>query len=347
MSLAGIGKSDSIFGQNLAKFAQLLPGLCVCALLAAFGHALRLVPGLDLFGPMILAIVLAILVRVLFGLPRFLVAGTAFAARPLLRAAVVLLGLQLTFTDLSVLGLAGFAVIAAALAATFALTLWLGRLFGVERGLAELIAAGTSVCGASAVAAANSATRAGEADVAYAIACVTLFGTLAMLAYPLVPALAGLDAAGYGLFVGASVHEVAQVAGAGFQHSAAAGEAAMVAKLSRVMLLAPVVFVLAALARRRTRRGAAGQGDCTVPVPWFVLGFLAMAGLASIIDIPEPVTGGAAALTTMLLTLALAAMGLQTDLGALKARGLRPLLLAATASLFIGLVSLLLVSVTG
>ncbi len=345
MSVAGTGKTDSIFGQNFEKFAQILPGLCLCALLAAVGHALRLVPGLDLFGPMILAIVLAILVRALFGLPALLVAGTAFAARPLLRAAVILLGLQLTFADLAALGPGGLAVIAGSLAATFVLTLWLGRLFGVERGLTELIAAGTSVCGASAVAAANSATRAGEADVAYAIACVTLFGTLAMLAYPLVPALAGLDAAGYGLFVGASVHEVAQVAGAGFQHSAAAGEAAMVAKLSRVMLLAPVVFVLAALARRRARVGGHGQGDCSVPVPWFVLGFLAMAGLASLIDIPGAVTGGAATTTTVLLTLALAAMGLQTDLGALKARGLRPLLLAAVASLFIGLLSLLLVSV--
>ncbi len=345
MSVAGTGKSDSISGQDFANFAQILPGLCVCALLAAVGHALRLVPGLDLLGPMILAVVLAILVRALFGLPAPLAAGAAFAGRRLLRAAVILLGLQLTFADLASLGPGGLAVIAGSLAATFVLTLWLGRLFGVERGLAELIAAGTSVCGASAVAAANTATRAGEADVAYAVACVTLFGTLAMLVYPLVPALAGLDAAGYGLFVGASVHEVAQVAGAGFQHSAAAGEAAMVAKLARVLLLAPVVFVLAALARRRARRGATGQGDCAVPVPWFVLGFLALAGLASLVDIPGPVTGHAAALTTTLLTLALAGMGLQTDLGALRARGMRPLLLAATASLFIGALSLLLVGI--
>ncbi|WP_186390155.1 YeiH family protein [Stappia sp. TSB10P1A] len=345
MNFAGSGKYETKFAARVANWGHALPGLALCVLLALAGEGLRRLPGLDLFGPMALAMALGLGLRAVLPLPALVVPGVRLAAGPLLRAAVVLLGLQLTLADLLSLGLAGLAVTVTALLATFALTLWLGRRLGVAPELARLIAAGTSICGASAVAAARTVTGASAGDAAYAVACVTLFGTLAMVLMPLLPPLAGLDAAGYGLLVGASVHEVAQVAGAGFRHSAQAGEAAMVAKLSRVLLLAPMVLGLAAWLRRGGASKVAQDGAARLPLPWFVFGFLAMVLVASSTELPEAIRAGAGMATTFLMTMALAGLGLGTDLREIAARGPRPLLLAALAALFIAALALLMVKV--
>jgi uncharacterized integral membrane protein (TIGR00698 family) len=115
-------------------------------------------------------------------------------------------------------------------------TIWFGKLIGVDRKLTELIAAGTSICGASAVIATNTVTNTHGEDVAYAVACVTIFGSLSMLAYPLLPILLHLDPQAYGLWAGASIHEIAMVVAAAFQNGQAARQFGTIAKLSRVMM---------------------------------------------------------------------------------------------------------------
>jgi uncharacterized integral membrane protein (TIGR00698 family) len=238
-------------------------------------------------------------------------------------------------------GASGVAIIATTLFATFAFTVWLGRLLGVDRRLAELIAAGTSICGASAVIATNTVTRAHDEDVAYAVACVTIFGSVAMFAYPLLPGLFGLDPHAFGLWAGSSIHEIAQVVAAAYQDGPLAGDFATIAKLSRVMMLAPVVIALGLAASRRTR--GSGHGKASAPMPWFVFGFIALVGLNSAVTIPADVKAWIAMLTTFLLSMALAAMGLETDVRKLKAKGLRPLVLGTAAFLFISGFSLMLV----
>ncbi len=326
-----------------------LPGLLLVIAIAAAAVALRLLPGLALLSPMILAVVMGIALRTFFGAPAALHPGLGFAARRVLRLAIVLLGLQLTVAQVMALGVEGVAVVVLALIATFLVTRWLGRLLGVERGLAELIAAGTAVCGASAIVATNTVTRAREADVAYALACVTLLGSVAMFLYPLLPALLDLPDRLYGIWAGASIHEIAQVAAAGFQHGAEAGEWGMIAKLARVMLLAPLVLALGFFAGRAARRDGADEGGDPeggaapgVPVPWFVFGFLAMIGLNSTIDLPASLRADMMAATGFLMAVALAALGLQTDLRALMARGPRPLLLGLASFAFMAAFSLAL-----
>ncbi len=210
----------------------------------------------------------------------------------------------------------------------------------MEPRLAELIAGGTSICGASAVIATNTVTEAPEEDVAYALACVTLFGTVAMLAYPLLAGVLELAPASYGLWAGASIHEIAQVVGATFQAGQQAGEAGTVAKLSRVMMLAPVVMALGLIAARR--RGA-GAGRAKAPVPWFVLGFVAVVVVNSMVPVPSEARAAAGVATTVLLSMALAALGLEASIGRLRAKGVRPLLLGGLATLFIAGFSLALV----
>ncbi|SFJ94137.1 conserved hypothetical integral membrane protein [Mesorhizobium albiziae] len=322
-----------------AWIGRILPGLAFAATIAAAAYALRFTPGLSLFSPMIMAIVLGVSVRNVFGMPAWAKPGAAFAMRPVLRFAIILLGLQLTAAQIAEVGVSGIAIIVLTLATTFASTVWLGRLMGVERGLSELIAAGTSICGASAVIAANTVTRASDEDVAYAVACVTLFGSIAMFTYPLLAGFLELGPQQYGLWAGASIHEVAQVVAAAFQGGQAAGEFGTVAKLSRVMLLAPVVLGLGLACSRQNGGTATGMA----PRPWFVLGFIALVGLNSVVAIPPGAKAVIATAATFMLSVALAAMGLETSVSRLRAKGLRPLLLGLVASLFIASFSLLLI----
>jgi len=330
--------TKALIDSPAAPWAALLPGIALCAAIAAAAFTLRQLPGIGLLSPMILSIFIGIGLHNLIGTHRFAKAGVAFTMRRILRAAIVLLGLQLTLGQVISVGATGIAVIAAALVTTFVFTKAAGRVLGVDHGLAELIGAGTSICGASAVIACNTVTRAHDEDVAYAVACVTVFGSIAMFLYPALAAPLGLGPDQFGLWAGASIHEVAQVVAAGFQRGEAAGEAATVAKLSRVMMLAPLILSLAALARSRGQEGGA-----TVPMPWFVFGFIAMMLIASVVPLHGEVRSQIVTTTSFMLSMALAAMGLETDLRKLKAKGLRPLALGAMSTAFIAIFSLTLI----
>ncbi len=339
--------SPAATGRKHGAFLCVAPGLLITALIAtaAFAlHDLRLFSGLS---PLILAIIIGMAGHNLIGTPVRAKAGIAFSLRRMLRAAIILLGFQLTLAEIREVGLPGLVIIVACLTATFFFTLRIGRWLGVERSLAGLIASGTSICGASAVIASNAVIEGRDEDVAYAVACVTVFGSLSMLLYPLIEAhLVMLSPSAYGLWTGATIHEIAQVVAAGFQAGQDAGEAATVSKLTRVLMLAPVCLALALLWNRRqpARRGTRSR---SAPMPWFALGFLAVVILNSYVALPQGWHDGLASFTTFLLSMALAAMGLETDIARLKARGLRPLALGALSWLFISTLGLALVLVAG
>jgi uncharacterized integral membrane protein (TIGR00698 family) len=257
---------------------NLWPGLTLTALIAGASFSLRQLPGVSTFSPMILAIGIGIGFHNMIGTPRAAKAGIVFSLRKILRIAIILLGLQLTAGQVMEVGATGLAVIALTLISTFLFTTWLGRMLGVERKLSELIAAGTSICGASAVIATNTVTGAHDEDVAYAVACVTVFGSIAMFVYPLLPGLLHLDPHAYGLWAGSSIHEIAQVVAASFQDGPKAGEFGTIAKLSRVMMLARIMqrfdgcaalgrrhranfFVLACARTRRIVSGGEAEGE--------------------------------------------------------------------------------------
>lgn len=329
-----------------AAYAQgVWPGLFLTAAIAALAYGLRELPGVGAFSPMILSIIIGIAFHNIVGTPRRAKEGVTFSLRRILRFAIILLGFQLTAQQIVEVGPIGFAVIVATLVATFAFTTWLGHVMGVDRKLTQLIAAGTSICGASAVIATNTVTKGHDEDVAYAVACVTIFGSIAMFTYPLFPALFHLDPQAFGLWAGASIHEIAQVVAASFQDGQASGEYGTIAKLSRVMLLAPVVITLGLVAARRQSHSHHGNASVKAPMPWFLVGFIALVGLNSLAVIPPDVKHVIVPVTTFLLSVSLAAMGLETDIMKLKAKGLRPLLLGAASSLFIAGFSLALIKI--
>jgi tetratricopeptide (TPR) repeat protein len=211
--------------------SRLAPGLLLTAGIVVAAFTLRQVPALSMFSPLILAVVLGVGLRNALGLPAAALPGMQFALRRLLRLGIVTLGLQLTLSQIAEVGLTGVAIIVTGLCATFGFTTLAGRALGVPANLTRLIATGTSVCGASAVLAAHAIGGKSDEDVAYAIACVTLFGNAAMLVFPLLGQ--GLDPRAYGLWTGASIHEVAQVVAAGAQHGPDA--AAFAADMPRIL----------------------------------------------------------------------------------------------------------------
>lgn len=233
--------------------------------------------------------------------------GTAFAARLLLRIAVVLLGLQLSVSDLAGLGGPGLAVVVVTVAVTFVGTRLLGSWLGVSRQRSLLVATGFAVCGASAIGAMRSLTRDDEEDAAVAIALVTLCGTVAIAVLPAVRSVVGLqDPAVFGAWVGASVHDVGQTVATASRVPGALS-AAVVVKLSRVVLLGPLV-ALVAVAERRRRPAAGGERRTAVVQP-FVVAFVVAVAARSAGVVPEPVLDVAAEVQHLLLVGALVGLG--------------------------------------
>lgn len=309
-----------------------LPGLAAVALVAGTAFALAgVVPGLH---PSTAAVVLGALAANL-GLHRpVLRPGTKFAASRLLRIAIVLLGLQLALPQLADLGGTGLAVVVATVAITFTATQLIGRALGMSPVRSLLVATGFSICGASAIAAMKEVAGGDEDDTAVSIALVTLCGSLAIF---LLPALQGpleLDAAAFGTWVGASVHDVGQtVATASQVDGALAG--AVVVKLSRVVLLAPLVAGVALTLRYRSRSSSVA-GRRPPAVPLFVLGFLAAIAVASTGVVPDAALEVADLLQEVLIVAALAALGAGIHRSVLRRTGGRALLLGLLSWVLVG-----------
>lgn len=324
---------------DLFALGRPLLGIALTATLGILAMLAVQLLDVPFLSPMILAVSGGLVLGNVIRLPASLASGITFSQKRLLRLGIMLLGLQVTVAQVQALGATTLILVVVTLASTFAFITVTGRLLRVDPGLTALIAAGTSVCGASAVIAANAVARAKDEDVAYAIACVTVLGTIAIFAFPLIGDMLKLEARAYGVWSGAAVHEVAQVAAVAFQHSDAAGEIGTVTKLFRVVLLAPLIMVMAITIRSR----AAGAPSGSAPVPWFVLGFAALVFANSLLNLPQPLLDTAQLVTTLLLATALAAMGLNTRIGLLMARGLRPALLAALGAVFIAIMAATLI----
>ncbi|MGO2660714.1 YeiH family protein [Mycetocola reblochoni] len=272
-------------------------------------------------------------------------AGTALASRGLLRIGIVLLGFSVSIPTLLSIGWAGFAGTVLLVVATLAVTVALAALARLPRTEGLLLAAGFSICGASAVAAMGAAIGAKTREQATPVALVTLCGTASIGLLPLLWHPLGLDAAQFGRWVGASVHDVGQVVATAQLAGQAALALALVVKLNRVVLLAPVVAVAGAVHRRRHRRSPAPAGPRPPVVPLFVAGFLAALVVGSVVPLPAAVLTGIATAQSALFALALFCLGAAVRLRELLTQQWRALLVALGAWAFVASAGYLLVRV--
>lgn len=316
----------------------LWPGLLLAAAIAATGMALATVPAFKDLGlsALTLAIVLGIVVgNTLFpAIAGHAARGVDFSKGQLLRMGIILYGLRVTFQDIGGVGISGILIAVAVVGSVFTLAVWVGtRVFKLDRETAMLIGAGSAICGAAAVMAAEPVVRGQPHKVSVAVATVVVFGTTAMFLYPLAYPYLGLDQHAFGVFTGSTIHEVAQVVVAGKAVGEQAESAAVIEKMLRVMLLAPFLLLLSWRMGRSADAGAGGK--TRISVPWFAVFFILVSGFNSLHLLPEPVRHALVEIDTVLLAMAMAALGLRTHVGAIRQAGVRPLLLATTLFAFL------------
>jgi len=255
--------------------------------------------------------------------------GVLFAKQHLLRLGIILYGFRLTFSQIADVGASGLIIDMLTLTSTFMLACVLGqKMFGLDKQTSWLIGAGSSICGAAAVLATEPVVKAQASKVTVAVATVVIFGTLAIFVYPLLwPWLSPwFSEQTFGVYIGSTVHEVAQVVAAGHAVSPETENAAVIAKMLRVMMLAPFLILLAARIKQLAPAGASRTGK--IAIPWFAVLFILVAIVNSFHLLPNPLVNALVTLDTFLLAMAMAALGLTTHIGALKKAGVRPLLMA-------------------
>ncbi|WP_448006984.1 YeiH family protein [Agromyces bauzanensis] len=307
-----------------------MPGLVVAASAALVAWLVHLaVPAVPILTA---AVALGIVVGQIPALRPALAGGLApglrVAARSLLRLGIVLLGLKLSLVDIAALGWVSILATIGVVVVTFVGTIGLGRAMGLPGHQPVLVASGFSICGASAIGAMAATVRARDEEQAVPVALVTLCGTLAIAVLPALWHPLGLSATGFGHWVGAGVHDVGQVVATAQLAGPAALAVAVVVKLTRVLMLAPMVAITAAVERRRAIEPA---GPRPAIVPLFVAGFLAAVLLNTFVALPEPVLTGADLVQTALLATALFALGASIRFAELARTGWRALVVGLTS----------------
>ncbi len=264
-------------------------------------------------------------------LPKEWVPGIVFSAKQLLRLAIIFYGFRITFQQIMEVGAAGFVVSVVMLTTTILLGSWAGmKLFRLDRDTSILTAAGSSICGAAAVLATEPVLKAEAHKSAVAVGTVVLFGTVAMFLYPTLykSGVLGMDPAAYGIYVGGTVHEVAQVVAAGDAVGGVAADDAIIVKMTRVMMIAPVLIVLGLIVSLAARRNGTETGGVKLVIPWFAVWFVVMSGINSLHIIPQVVVEEINSIDTFMLTMAMTALGMETNAAKFRQAGIRPILLA-------------------
>ncbi len=344
------------------------PGLILAIVLAFGGQFLSDFIGVTLMGlpkspisAIMMAILLGIIVRNTITLPASFQPGIRFGLVRILRLGIVLLGIRLSLGEVGAIGVQALPVIIAAVVSALLIVTYLSRKMGLSRKLGTLLAVGTSICGATAIVATAPTIAAKDDEVAYSVACVTLFGVIAMLVYPFAANwMFSGDTFKAGLFLGTSVHETAQVAGAGLVYQQYYGnpqalDVATVTKLVRNLGMLIIIPLMSILYHRSSTEGTEAPKWWTM-IPLFVVGFACMSLVRTVGDMgdlafgflpPEQwkeIVGVTKDIAEICLAIAMAAVGLGTSIKGLVSIGLKPLAMGLVAALLVGAVSAVTIS---
>ena len=302
-------------------------GLIVTLVCSIAGQALAKLPGFSLIGHLVLALVLGMCLQFARSLTAAAQQSTPFIANKFLRAGIILLGFKLNLVILMSAGLKSLEAAIVIVAVMIPLNYFVARFFKVEHTLAILTACGCSICGAAAVMGVSSAVKAKTDQSVLAVAIVAILGTLFTLIEVGLQPFLGFTDAQFGVMAGLSLHEIAHAVGT---------DSAIIAKLSRVLLLAPVAIIIGILEARRFRKqDGASEGKMTVPIPWFMGGFILASAVGSYLPFVNDFVPSLVQLAYLLLGMAMAALGLNVNFGVILEKGVRPMLGAILCSFVI------------
>jgi len=349
-----------------AWIAERLPGLAVAVVIAI---AATVIGGfLPIVGGPVAGIVIGVIVASIRRPGARLLPGIGFSSKFVLQLSVVILGSQLSLAQIAEVGVSSFPVMLGTLVVCLVAAWLIGRWLGIVGNLRTLIGVGTGICGASAIAAVTPVIGAVGVEVAYAVSTIFAFNVIAVIAFPIVGHLLGLSQHAFGLFAGTAINDTSSVVAAATTYGAAAANFAVVVKLVRTLMIIPICLALAAWAARRDARatsvpstgswappGVEGSAaTATTPrvqlrrlVPWFLIGFVLVAAVNSIGLIPQGIHPALGTVSVFLITVALSAIGLSTDLAGFRKAGPRPLILGGCLWVIVALTSLGLQALTG
>ena len=325
----------------LVQVRDVLPGLALSAALALASVFLAETPFFKQtlrFSPLLVVILLGMVLASVVRLPAVFEPGIKLAQRPVLRWAVAGLGFRLSLPELVAIGGPSLAVIAVSTLATLAFGWWLGVRLGLDERLSVLLGVGTSVCGASAVVAADSVVQAKGESAAVSLGVITLWGTVGIFAYPWIGHALAMGDFPYGVWTGATLHEMAQVVAGAQVFSPEATDSATVVKLARICLLAPIVFFVAWWFRRR---GTAGEAQVQA-VPWFLVMFVLFAGVNSAapsLGLEKATVDGIVRGVLFLLAVGMAGVGLKSSFSVVRSAGWRPVVVGLAQWVFLAILA--------
>ncbi|MCL6604845.1 MAG: YeiH family protein [Paenibacillus sp.] len=329
-------------------------GILLTLGLSIVAKGLSSLPFLNIMGQLVIAILLGILLRAIVGVPwqstSGVTSGVAFSSKRLLRVGIILLGMKLNLVDIMHAGPKVLSIAVINIVFTIFTVYGLTRWLKVDKKLGLLTACGTAICGAAAVVALSPQIKASDNETAVSAATVAILGTLFTLLYTFLYPILQLSAAGYGIFSGATLHEVAHVIAAAAPGGQEAVDLAVIVKLTRVAMLVPVALGIAIWeGHKRHKREGNGKKIAwrELPVPWFIFGFLIMSGINTLGIIPDYLTAWIIVIAYLLLAMAMAGLGLGVDLVIFRRLGKRPFLAGFIGSMLLSGLGLLLVHTFG
>lgn len=333
------------------SFVKPIPGLLLSVLIAALACFLESLLPIHLIGAAVIAMFIGMILNCFLKKNVILASGLKFTSKKVLKLAIILLGLSLNIKTVLNVGKMSLAVMIFTLLTCFGGGYFIGKALGLNWKLSNLISAGTGICGGSAIAAIAPTIDADDNDIAYAMSATFLFDMAMIVLFPIMGHAIGMTDEAFGIWAGTAVNDTSSVVATGYAFSEAAGDFATMVKLTRTLAIIPTVVVFALIQLRIKRKEAIENATNANDVkanfsivkifPWFILGFLAMAIVASVFSIPDAVVSITKSISKFLMVCALAAIGLNTSFSSMKKAGPRPMLHGFIISALVVVVALL------
>lgn len=333
------------------KFKKLLPGFLLSGLIVIVAMFLSgLVPG-DIIGATVMAILIGITLNPLLDKYKSLKTGVNYASKIILRIGIILMGVNLNFSDVLSVGKYSIFVMIFTMATAFGIGNLLGKLFKMNWKITNLLAVSTAICGGSAVAAVGPVIKAKDEDMAYAISSTFIFDIITVVIFPWIGTALAMSHMGYGLWVGTAVNDTSSVVAAGFAFSELAGNTAVIVKLTRTLFIIPYVLIFSIISEKLEPKKDGVKENIYVKLknifPYFIILFLVMVAIRSIGLIPENLVGNISRTSKFCMVMALSAIGLKTSFKDIKNIGLKPMIAGFLIDTLVVIVSLGIQIVTG
>ena len=333
------------------KILKLAPGVLLSMAIAAVACLIESLLPIHIIGSAVLAMFIGMILNCFLRNTKIFASGIKLTSKRVLKLAIILLGLSLNIRTVLTVGRMSLTVMIFTLFTCFGVGYFVGRALGLNWKLSNLISAGTGICGGSAIAAISSTIEADDNDVAYALSATFLFDMAMIILFPIMGRALGMSDEAFGIWAGTAVNDTSSVVATGYAFSEGAGDFATMVKLTRTLSIIPTVIVFALIQLRLKKKEAAANNidgadlkanfKISKIFPWFIVGFLALSGVASIFSIPAAVVSGTKSVSKFLMVSALAAIGLNTSFTKLKKSGLRPMIHGFIISALVVVVALL------